>query len=228
MSAPPSNTSARNGVRTIFTVGFCFGGRNSWLAAAGRSRLCGRGRFLRPPRRGQRRGAGADAARRPRSRRRSSRSRRAQTRTSRPRTTPRSTRRSTAAGVEHEVVTYDGAPHSFFDRKQEEFAAASDDAWAKVPRVHRRPLRLARLLTKLLPGSQPILRLGWFSAALWPKPVTPWSHHAFPRSRARARAAGWRSSTRPVGVRGRERGGDRLALGARRQRLRRPHDRGRC
>jgi carboxymethylenebutenolidase len=34
--------------------------------------------------------------------------------------------------VEHEVVTYDGAPHSFFDRKQEEFAAASDDAWAKV------------------------------------------------------------------------------------------------
>ncbi len=38
----------------------------------------------------------------------------------------------TAAGVEHEVVTYEGAPHSFFDRKQEEFAAASDDAWARV------------------------------------------------------------------------------------------------
>ena len=37
-----------------------------------------------------------------------------------------------AAGVEHEVVTYDGAPHSFFDRKQEDFAAASADAWAKV------------------------------------------------------------------------------------------------
>src|SRR5438874_1853323 len=37
-----------------------------------------------------------------------------------------------AAGVEYEVVTYDGAPHSFFDRKQEEFAAASEDAWAKV------------------------------------------------------------------------------------------------
>ena len=27
----------------------------------------------------------------------------------------------TAAGVEHEVVTYEGAPHSFFDRKQEQF-----------------------------------------------------------------------------------------------------------
>ena len=36
------------------------------------------------------------------------------------------------AGVEHEVVTYDGAPHSFFDRKQEEFADASADAWRRV------------------------------------------------------------------------------------------------
>ena len=37
-----------------------------------------------------------------------------------------------AAGVEHEVVTYPGAPHSFFDRKQEEFAEASEDAWRRV------------------------------------------------------------------------------------------------
>ena len=36
------------------------------------------------------------------------------------------------AGVEHEIVTYDGAPHSFFDRKQEEFADASDDAWQRT------------------------------------------------------------------------------------------------
>ena len=36
------------------------------------------------------------------------------------------------AGVEHEVVTYEGAPHSFFDRKQEEFADASDDAWRRT------------------------------------------------------------------------------------------------
>ena len=34
--------------------------------------------------------------------------------------------------VEHDVVTYDSAPHSFFDRKQEEFADASDDAWRRV------------------------------------------------------------------------------------------------
>jgi carboxymethylenebutenolidase len=37
-----------------------------------------------------------------------------------------------AAGVEHEVVIYPGAPHSFFDRKYEEFADASEDAWSRV------------------------------------------------------------------------------------------------
>ena len=36
------------------------------------------------------------------------------------------------AGVDHEVVVYDGAPHSFFDRKQEEFQEASDDAWRRT------------------------------------------------------------------------------------------------
>jgi carboxymethylenebutenolidase len=38
----------------------------------------------------------------------------------------------TSTGVEHEIVTYDGAPHSFFDRKYEEFAEASADAWNRV------------------------------------------------------------------------------------------------
>ena len=38
----------------------------------------------------------------------------------------------TEAGVEHEVVTYPGAPHSFFDRKQEDFADASEDAWNRT------------------------------------------------------------------------------------------------
>jgi carboxymethylenebutenolidase len=33
------------------------------------------------------------------------------------------------AGVEYVVRTFDGAPHSFFDRKAEEFAHASDAAW---------------------------------------------------------------------------------------------------
>jgi carboxymethylenebutenolidase len=35
-------------------------------------------------------------------------------------------------GVEHEMITYPGAPHSFFDRKFEEFAEACDDAWRRV------------------------------------------------------------------------------------------------
>lgn len=37
-----------------------------------------------------------------------------------------------SAGVEHRVVTYPGAPHSFFDRKQEVFAEASAAAWSEV------------------------------------------------------------------------------------------------
>jgi carboxymethylenebutenolidase len=36
------------------------------------------------------------------------------------------------AGVEHEIVTYPGAPHSFFDRKQAQHAEASEDAWRRV------------------------------------------------------------------------------------------------
>jgi carboxymethylenebutenolidase len=36
------------------------------------------------------------------------------------------------AGVEHEIVTYPGAPHSFFDRRYEEHADACADAWRRV------------------------------------------------------------------------------------------------
>jgi carboxymethylenebutenolidase len=38
----------------------------------------------------------------------------------------------TAAGVEHESHTYPGAPHSFFDRTYEEHADASADAWKRI------------------------------------------------------------------------------------------------
>jgi carboxymethylenebutenolidase len=37
-----------------------------------------------------------------------------------------------AAGVEHRFVVYDGAPHSFFDRKQAQFAEQSAAAWAET------------------------------------------------------------------------------------------------
>jgi len=121
----------RAGAETVFTVGFCMGGRQSWLAAAGGHDLAGAVGFYGRP------GQGQDGA-------------------------PGPAQKATemkcpilalqagddqnitaednaafdsaleAAGVEHEVVTYDGAPHSFFDRKQEDYAAASEDAWARV------------------------------------------------------------------------------------------------
>lgn len=38
----------------------------------------------------------------------------------------------TTAGVEHELVVYPGAPHSFFDGQMEQYAEASADAWKRV------------------------------------------------------------------------------------------------
>jgi carboxymethylenebutenolidase len=119
------------GSTSIFTVGFCFGGRHSWLAAAGGHGLAGAIGFYGRP------GPGADGS---------------------PGPTQRADERESPilglmggadegipveqvhafeqalveAGVEHEIVVYDGAPHSFFDRKQEEFADASADAWSRV------------------------------------------------------------------------------------------------
>jgi carboxymethylenebutenolidase len=34
--------------------------------------------------------------------------------------------------VPHEIQTYAGAPHSFFDRRQAEYAEQSEDAWNRV------------------------------------------------------------------------------------------------
>lgn len=36
------------------------------------------------------------------------------------------------AGVEHEIVIYPGAPHSFFDRRATDYAEASTDSWKRV------------------------------------------------------------------------------------------------
>ncbi len=38
----------------------------------------------------------------------------------------------TQAKVEHEIIIYPGAPHSFFDRKFEEYKDACDDAWTRM------------------------------------------------------------------------------------------------
>jgi len=38
----------------------------------------------------------------------------------------------TDAGIQADLVTYPGAPHSFFDRKAAEYEGASEDAWAHI------------------------------------------------------------------------------------------------
>ena len=119
------------GCDALFTVGFCFGGRNSWLAAASGHGLAGAIGFYGRP------GPGRDGS---------------------PGPTERAGELAApilalmggddpgipvaeadefdaaleAAGVEHELVVYPGAPHSFFDRKYEQFAADSEDAWNRV------------------------------------------------------------------------------------------------
>ena len=117
------------GGTSVFPVGFCFGGRNSWLASAGGHGLRGAVGFYGVPgardfpgpleraaeieapilalQAGDDRNitAADDAA---------------------------FDEALTKAGVDHEIVTYDGAPHSFFDRRYEEHAEASEDAWNRT------------------------------------------------------------------------------------------------
>jgi carboxymethylenebutenolidase len=118
------------GAETLFTIGFCFGGRASWVAAASGHGLAGAiGLYGSPTRErggpsvvqraeqiecpilalqaGDDQGITADD-------------------------NAAFEQALSAAGVEHEIVTYDGAPHSFFDRKQEQFAEASEDAWRRT------------------------------------------------------------------------------------------------
>jgi carboxymethylenebutenolidase len=118
------------GCRSVFTVGFCFGGRNSWLAAAAGHGLAGAVGFYGSP--GERNGQPGAAER--------AGELEAPILALQAGDDQNITAEHNAAfeqaladaGVEYELVTYDGAPHSFFDRKQEEFAAASEDAWARV------------------------------------------------------------------------------------------------
>ncbi len=119
------------GARAVFTVGFCMGGRHSWLASAADHGLAGAAGFYGRPGRGQD-GSPGPIDRAPEMK------------------TPILALQAgddqhitaednaafeealSAAGVEHELVVYPGAPHSFFDRRQKDFAAASADAWRRV------------------------------------------------------------------------------------------------
>jgi carboxymethylenebutenolidase len=117
--------------RTVFTLGFCFGGRHSWLSAAGGHDLAGAIGFYGRP------GEGRDGSPGP-----------AQLASEfeapilalQAGDDQNITAADNAAfeealesaGVEYELVTYESAPHSFFDRRQEDFAAASEDAWTRI------------------------------------------------------------------------------------------------
>jgi carboxymethylenebutenolidase len=119
------------GVRKVFTVGFCLGGRQSWLAAAGGHGLAGAVGFYGRP------GPAQDGAPGPAqmAERIEAPILALQAGADQNITAEQNEAFEWAlsdAGVEHELVVYEGAPHSFFDRKQEEFAAASDDAWQRT------------------------------------------------------------------------------------------------
>ncbi len=118
--------------RRIFTIGFCFGGSNSWHQAANGHGLAGVIGFYGVPGRAWPQGApssieaaadmtcpvlaliGGDDESIP------------------PAMVEEFDRALTAAGVEHEIKVYENAPHSFFDRKQEQFQPESDDAWRRT------------------------------------------------------------------------------------------------
>jgi carboxymethylenebutenolidase len=118
------------GVASIFTVGFCFGGRNSWLAAAAGHGLAGAIGFYGMP--GERNGLPGPAERADELEAPILALQAGADQNILPEHNAAFDEALERAGVEHDVVVYDGAPHSFFDRKQEDFADASDDAWNRV------------------------------------------------------------------------------------------------
>jgi carboxymethylenebutenolidase len=119
------------GIHSVFTVGFCFGGRQSWLSAAGGHGLAGAVGFYGRPGKGRDGTPGpSDLAGRLAAPILALQAGADQSITAEDNAAFAAA--LAAVGVEHELVTYDGAPHSFFDRKQEDFAAASEDAWRRV------------------------------------------------------------------------------------------------
>ncbi len=125
---------AGNAKRPVFTMGFCFGGSQSWLQAAGGHGLAGVVGFYGNPTRPGRDGSapvidrvrefkcpvlglmgGADQG-------------------IPAEEVAKFEAALTGAAVKHELHTYPGAPHSFFDRRYEEFAKDSADAWDRVLR----------------------------------------------------------------------------------------------
>lgn len=116
---------------SIFTVGFCFGGSNSWMQATAGHDLAGVIGFYGRP------GDGRDGSPGPAARAGDFKAPVLALMGGADQGIPREQVEEyesalNAAGVENEVVVYDGAPHSFFDRAYEQFASECDDAWKRV------------------------------------------------------------------------------------------------
>ena len=112
------------GVKSVFTVGFCYGGSNSINQSAFQPDVSGCIGFYGRPQRSEPYVskmkapllllvAGNDAA-------------------TPPEVADAFDRTLTAAGVPHERHVYAGAPHSFFDRTYEQWKDACDDAWRRM------------------------------------------------------------------------------------------------
>ncbi|CAL9628403.1 MULTISPECIES: dienelactone hydrolase family protein [unclassified Streptomyces] len=117
----------------VLTVGFCIGGRLAVMAAAGRSDLAGVIGFYCWP------ADGPDGSPGPTSRAADLKAPVLALMAGEDPGIPPAHVKAfdealAEAGVDHEVVTYPGTPHSFFDAKRDAYADASADAWDRVLR----------------------------------------------------------------------------------------------
>ena len=132
LAAARSALAERTGATSVVSLGFCFGGTHSFIAGTnpelGLDGVIGFYGLLDPTRVGKARSRSSTA--------RDSRSGPGPFRGA-DQDDPGRGRRGLrppliTAGVEHEIVTYPGAPHSFFDKTAAEHAEASRDAWNRV------------------------------------------------------------------------------------------------
>ena len=130
VAAAVAHLRSQAGGEAVFTIGFCFGGRHSWLSTAAGHGLAGAIGFYGST--GPRNGEDGPIQRAAELRAPILALMGSADQAISPADVAAFDSALAEAGVEHEVITYDGAPHSFFDRKQQQFADASADAWQRV------------------------------------------------------------------------------------------------
>ena len=118
--------------RNIFTLGFCFGGSNSWIMAQTVNGITGVVGMYGNPMRPQRDGSESVIERVQDLRARLLGLLGGTDQGFPQEDIEKFDRALTEAGVVHKLVTYPGAPHSFFDRHYEQHPDAVDDSWRRV------------------------------------------------------------------------------------------------